>query len=109
MDHAQRYSGETLECRIEALTGCFIPVALELLAAGKTGGGFGRGPYINEAMEVAESTLTCIMGREAAYSGQKITWEMIMNSKQDLLPKNFDMRTGFPPTPLPVPGVYRFV
>ena len=49
----------------------------------------GKGPYINEAQEVAESTLTCIMGREAAYSGQKVTWEMIMNSKQDLMPKNF--------------------
>jgi predicted dehydrogenase len=69
----------------------------------------GKGPYINESMAVAESTLTCIMGREAAYSGQKITWDMIMNSKQDLLPKTFDMKASFPPTPLPVPGVYKFV
>ena len=49
------------------------------------------------------------MGREAAYSGQKITWDMIMNSKQDLMPKNFDYKAGFPVTPLPVPGVYKFV
>jgi predicted dehydrogenase len=69
----------------------------------------GKGPYINEAQTVAESTLTCIMGREAAYSGQKVTWEMIMNSKQDLMPKNFDYKASFPPTPLPVPGVYKFV
>jgi hypothetical protein len=69
----------------------------------------GKGPYINEAQAVAESTLTCIMGREAAYSGQKITWEMIVNSKQDLMPKNFDYKAVFPPTPLPVPGVYKFV
>jgi predicted dehydrogenase len=69
----------------------------------------GKGPYINEAQEVAESTLTCIMGREAAYSGQKITWDMIMNSKQDLMPKNFDMKASFPVPPLPVPGVYKFV
>ena len=69
----------------------------------------GKGPYLNEAQEVAESTLTCIMGREAAYSGQKITWDMIMNSKQDLMPKNFDMKASFPVTPLPVPGVYKFV
>ena len=69
----------------------------------------GKGPYINEVQEVAESTLTCIMGREAAYSGQKITWDMIMNSKQDLMPKNFDMKASFPVTPLPVPGVYKFV
>jgi predicted dehydrogenase len=69
----------------------------------------GKGPYINEAQAVAESTLTAIMGREAAYSGQKVTWEMIMNSKQDLMPKIFDYKASFPPTPLPVPGVYKFV
>ena len=69
----------------------------------------GKGPYINEAQEVAESTMTCVMGREAAYSGLKITWDMIMNSKQDLMPKVFDYKASFPPTPLPVPGVYKFV
>jgi len=69
----------------------------------------GKGPYINEAMALAESTMTCIMGREAAYSGMKITWDAIMNSKQDLLPKNFDYKAGFPVPPLPVPGTYKFV
>ena len=64
----------------------------------------GKGPYINEAMAVAESTMTCIMGREAAYSGQKITWDMMMNSQLDLLPKSFDDSTSFPVPPLPVPG-----
>jgi myo-inositol 2-dehydrogenase/D-chiro-inositol 1-dehydrogenase len=60
-------------------------------------------------MAVAESTMTCIMGREAAYSGMKITWDMIMNSQQDLLPKNFDYKAGFPVPPLPAPGTYKFV
>jgi len=69
----------------------------------------GNGPYINESMAVAESTLTCIMGREAAYSGQKITWDMIMNSQRDLLPKSFDYKDAVPAPPLPVPGVYQFV
>src|SRR5215471_3526382 len=69
----------------------------------------GKGPYINEAMAVAESTLTCIMGREAAYSGLTITWDMIMNSQQDLMPKTFDYKASFPVPPLPVPGKYKFV
>ena len=69
----------------------------------------GKGPYINEAMAVAESTMTCLMGREAAYSGQKITWDMMMNSQLDLLPKSFDYKTSVPVPPLPVPGVYKFV
>jgi predicted dehydrogenase len=69
----------------------------------------GKGPYINEAMTVAESTMTCLMGREAAYSGQKVTWDMMMNSKLDLLPKSFDYKDKVPVPPLPVPGVYKFV
>jgi len=69
----------------------------------------GKGPYINEAMTVAESTMTCLMGREAAYSGQKVTWDMMMNSKLDLLPKSFDYKDRVPVAPLPVPGVYKFV
>ena len=56
----------------------------------------GKGPYLNESMAVAESTMTCLMGREAAYSGQKITWEMMMNSQQDLLPKSFDYKDRVP-------------
>jgi predicted dehydrogenase len=69
----------------------------------------GKGPYINEAMAVAETTMTCLMGREAAYSGQKVTWDMMMNSKLDLLPKSFDYKQSVPVPPLPVPGVYKFV
>ncbi len=68
----------------------------------------GKGPYINEATAVAESTMTCIMGREAAYSGRKITWDMMMASQQDLLPKSFDYKDSVPVPPLPVPGKYQF-
>jgi predicted dehydrogenase len=68
----------------------------------------GAGPYINEAMAVAESTATCLMGREAAYSGQEITWDMMMKSQQDLVPKTMSMDASVPVTPLPVPGQYKF-
>jgi hypothetical protein len=69
----------------------------------------GTGPYVNHGREVSETTLACIMGRESAYSGQEITWEMAMESKQDLQPKAFgyDLEMGEPP--LPVPGQYKFV
>src|SRR5215471_2009426 len=92
-----------------ALRGVKLPVnPYEVEHADMVASILGKGPYINEAMEVAESTMTCIMGREAAYSGLKITWDMIMNSKLDLLPKNFDYKASNPPTPLPVPGTYKF-
>ncbi|MEN6603397.1 MAG: Gfo/Idh/MocA family oxidoreductase [Bryobacteraceae bacterium] len=69
----------------------------------------GDGPYINHAMTVAESTMTCIMAREAAYSGLEITWDMIMNSKLDLMPKTFGYDEKMTVPPLPVPGEYKFI
>lgn len=35
---------------------------------------------LNEAHQVADSTLTAIMGREAAYSGAEVEWDAIFNS-----------------------------
>ncbi len=69
----------------------------------------GRKPYINQSIPVAESTLTCIMGRESAYSGMEITWEQIVNSKQDLMPEHFGYDISMTPAPLPIPGQYKFV
>ena len=64
---------------------------------------------MNQAAAIVESTLTCIMARESAYSGQAITWEQIVNSKQDLMPREFGYQNTMTPTPLPVPGEYKFV
>jgi predicted dehydrogenase len=69
----------------------------------------GDSPYTNDGMAVAESTMTCIMGRESAYSGLEITWDMIMASKQDLLPKAFDYKLRMDVPPVPVPGKYKFI
>jgi hypothetical protein len=69
----------------------------------------GDGRYINDGMLVAESTMTAIMGREAAYSGLEITWDMIMNSKQDLQPKEFGYKRKMDVPPRPVPGQYKFI
>ena len=68
-----------------------------------------RGPYMNHGMAVAESTLTCIMARESAYSGIKVTWDMAMNSQQDLMPKEADYKLKMDPVPLPIPGQYKFI
>jgi len=69
----------------------------------------GRAPYVNQAETIAESTLTCIMARESAYSGMALTWDQIVNSRQDLMPKTFGYDVKTEPTPLPVPGEYKFV
>jgi myo-inositol 2-dehydrogenase/D-chiro-inositol 1-dehydrogenase len=36
---------------------------------------------LNEAKQVTDSTLTAIMGREAAYSGAEMEWDAVLNSK----------------------------
>jgi myo-inositol 2-dehydrogenase / D-chiro-inositol 1-dehydrogenase len=57
------------------------------------------GKPLNELQQVAESTLTAIMGREAAYTGQEITWDQILNASLDLTPPSITLG------PLPVPAV----
>ena len=60
-------------------------------------------PY-NELQQVAESTLTAIMGREAAYTGQVITWDEILKADMDLTPPNLAFGPLAVP-PVPMPGV----
>lgn len=64
-----------------------------------------RGEPINEAKNLAESTLTAIMGREAAYTGHTVEWEQALNSKLRLGPEKYVL--GELPFPkVPVPGDY---
>jgi len=69
----------------------------------------GDGPYVNDGVQVAESTLTCIMARESAYSGVEITWDQAMSSQQDLQPKTFDYKMSMEVPPVAVPGQYKFI
>ena len=45
------------------------------------------GNYLNETLQAAESTLTAILGREAAASKKELTWEQIVSSNETLDPK----------------------
>jgi hypothetical protein len=66
------------------------------------------GKPINDGLYAARSTLLAIMGREAAYTGEVITWEKAFNSQQQLVPANFAW-TDAPVRPVPRPGVTKFV
>ena len=61
------------------------------------------GKPLNESKQVAESTLTAIMGREAAYTGKAITWDQIMNSELDLSPSKYEFG-DLAVRPVPMPG-----
>jgi predicted dehydrogenase len=61
------------------------------------------GQPLNEGRRVAESTLSAIMGREAAYTGQALDWDELLAAEQVLVPPNL----AFGPMPVPpvaVPG-----
>ncbi len=68
-----------------------------------------KGEPINDGDWMARSTLLGIMGRMASYTGQAITWEMALNSKEDLSPPKYDMAASLPTPPVALPGVTKFV
>nr|WP_319572642.1 Gfo/Idh/MocA family oxidoreductase [uncultured Draconibacterium sp.] len=57
-----------------------------------------------EAYRTAESTLTAVMGRTAAYTGQKVTWEDMMTSNEKLGPKKYEMGPVDMEFPVPKQG-----
>ncbi|MBW7990780.1 MAG: hypothetical protein FVQ84_12305 [Planctomycetes bacterium] len=57
------------------------------------------GNLLNEGQRIAESTLTAIGARTAAFTGQDISWDRLLNSSQDLVPKELGPGRGvFYPT-----------
>jgi myo-inositol 2-dehydrogenase / D-chiro-inositol 1-dehydrogenase len=71
---------------------------IEAIRSGKT---------VNELKNVADSTLTAIMGRMSAYSGKEVTWEQALNSKIDTFPTKLDFDERYPTPEVPVPGKYK--
>ncbi len=66
------------------------------------------GQPLNEARDIAMSTLTGIMGRESAYTGRSITRDDVLNAGTTLGPARYE----FGPLPFPevaVPGKYQLV
>jgi predicted dehydrogenase len=66
------------------------------------------GKPINDGDWMTKSTLMAIMGRMATYTGQVITWEKALNSKEDLSPPRYEFG-ALPVRPVAIPGVTKFV
>ncbi len=64
----------------------------------------GDGPYLNEGVQVAESTFTAILGRMAAYTGKKLKWDEALAMDLDLAPKDLSEDAKIPWDNIPVPG-----
>jgi hypothetical protein len=75
-----------------------------------------NGEVISDTENAAKSTLSAIMGRMATYTGKKITWDQIINSKENLVPDNLTWNSKAPTLPdsagyydIPVPGKTKFI
>jgi myo-inositol 2-dehydrogenase/D-chiro-inositol 1-dehydrogenase len=59
----------------------------------------------NDGEWMAHSTLLALMGRMAAYTGQEVTWEDALNSKEQLVPEKLDWNMKLPIAPMAIPGL----
>jgi predicted dehydrogenase len=66
------------------------------------------GRPINDMAAAAKSTLMGILGRQAAYTGRRITWKQMLESKEDLFPKSLAWGPN-PVPPVAMPGQTKFV
>ena len=71
-------------------------------------GAIRSGNVINNGDYMCKSTLMGIMARESAYSGKTVTWDEILNSKQDLSPEGGWKWDKLPVAAVPVPKEYKF-
>lgn len=62
------------------------------------------GNPINEGRQVADSTMTAILGRLAGYTGQEVTWDKAMESTEVLMPAGLTMDAKLEVAPIAVPG-----
>ncbi len=67
------------------------------------------GAYINNGDYMAKSTLMAIMARQSAYTGKALTWDQIMESKEDLTPPSYRWDQNMPEPPVAIPGKTKFV
>jgi predicted dehydrogenase len=63
---------------------------------------------LNEAEQVAKSTMCAIMGRMAAYTGKDLSWDEAINSKEVLMPESIEFGSR-PEAPVAIPGKTKFV
>ena len=68
------------------------------------------GKPIVELRETADSSLTAVLGRVAAYTGQRVTWDFLANkSELDLFPKELSWGGTLPAPQAAIPGKTKLV
>lgn len=95
------HGGETV-LRVDYQPDSYVQEHADLLAS------ILRAEPLHEAETVADSSLTAIMGRMAAYTGEEVTWQFVKEeSKLDLMPENLSLDAKLPARGIAVPGKCR--
>lgn len=68
-----------------------------------------RGEPVNDGVRMAHSTQLAILGRMAAYTGQQLTWDQAMQSKEKRFPENLKWTMAHDVPALARPGQTKFV
>ncbi|MFM8494054.1 MAG: Gfo/Idh/MocA family protein [Planctomycetia bacterium] len=69
-----------------------------------------EGKPIVELRQMADSSLTAVMGRLAAYTGQRVAWKFVSEESQlDLFPKDLTWQSALPSPGFAVPGRTKLV
>jgi myo-inositol 2-dehydrogenase / D-chiro-inositol 1-dehydrogenase len=89
--------------RIRGEVNPYVQEHIDLLASIRDG------KPINELRQVAESTLTAIMGRMSAFTGKSVTWDQALNSKLDTFPTKLGWDVAPPEPVVARPGVTELI
>jgi len=93
--HEWRFEGKSPEPYQRELT--------DMFAAIRGGKRIDNGDYM------CKSTLMALMGRMAAYTGERITWDQAWNSAEVLMPEPLDWDGKPPASEIARPGITKFV
>jgi predicted dehydrogenase len=63
----------------------------------------------NDGDSMMKSNLMALMARESAHTGREVSWEMAIESRQNLMPAKLDWNMKLEVPPMPIPGVTKFV
>jgi len=96
--HAHTINGKNVAPKVKRGFSPYVQEHTDLIASIRAG------KPLNELKQVAESTLTAIMGRMSAYTGKEVSWEQALNSKEDLMPKDLTLDMSKPVAPVAIPG-----
>jgi len=91
------HSGEVLLRHMTPGNNPYVQTHVDLISSIRAG------KPLNESRSVAESTLTAILGREAAYTGQELAWDDVYGADMNLVPNHFEFGP-MPPMEVPRPG-----